>query len=127
MDDGGGVRPCEPASVGDRWHGVSVVGCVTIALVNVAPIYDGDACIGVTIVCGPYTHGLRGMDRYWWTDTEFGSFNVDTWQYQGRQSVSYRCDDNGIVDTGGIQPPSGATIVEGHMVSDVRARELGLL
>ena len=88
---------------------------------------DGDATIRTIVTCGAYTHRLQGMDRYWWTDDEFGSYNVDTWQYQGKQAASWRCVDGRIVSTGGVGPPDGATIIEGHMVSDVRARELGLL
>ena len=83
--------------------------------------------VRVVISHAGYIHRLQGMDRYWWTDHEFGMFNVDRWQYQGRQSASWRCIDRRIVSTGGLLPPDGATVIEGHMVSDVRAAELGLL
>ena len=89
---------------------------------------DGDATIRVAVGCGEFRHRLQGMDRYWWTDDgEFGMFNVDTWQYEGKQSVSFRCVDGGFVDTGGVAPPDGATVIVGHGVSDERARQLGLL
>ena len=83
--------------------------------------------IRVVVTHAGFTHRMQGMDRFWWTDDAFGCFNVDCWQYTGRQSASWRCQDGRIVSTGGIGPPAGATIIEGHMIADVRARELGLL
>ena len=91
-------------------------------------MYDGEACIRVVVEHGGFTHRLQGMDRYWWTDDgEFGMFNVDTWQYEGRQAASWRCVDGRFEDTGGVSPPDGATVIVGHGVSDERARQLGLL
>ena len=94
---------------------------------NIEVQEDDGAVIRVVVVHGRWTHRLQGMDRYWWTKDQFGCFNVDTHQYRGKQSASWEVGDRGFIDTGGLLPPDDATVIEGHMVPDDRARELGLL
>jgi len=93
--------------------------------------YAEGVVVWVKVYYGPYTHQLQGMDRFWVHEDsqQWGMYNLDTEQYEGRQYVSWQWvpEDNKVVQRNLKRSPNGSVVYKGEWVSDELAKKLGIL
>ena len=99
--------------------------------------------ISLTVSNNGYSHTLHGLDYYWVSGSEYGAFNATGPQasieeqnrldggyqevvYEGIMKCRYRWETEHEY-LGELDAPAGCRILEGVMISDEEAQQIGLI